>query len=69
MLDRAHSLCDHLLHAEWSARELATERRADDSNLTRSKALRLAMMALADGPGYLDARGLYAHSLCDGGVR
>jgi CHAT domain-containing protein/tetratricopeptide (TPR) repeat protein len=78
-----------LLVTNWSvhsqsARELVTDlfkRQADDPKLTRSEALRQAMMALADGPGYTDAHGraefAYAHPLFwapysiigDGGAR
>jgi len=64
-----------LLVTNWSvhsqsARELVTDlfkRQADDPKLTRGEALRQAMMALADGPGYLGADGktefAYAHPL------
>lgn len=64
-----------LLVTNWSvhsqsARELVTDlfkRQADDPNLTRGEALRQAMMALADGPGYLGTDGktefAYAHPL------
>lgn len=64
-----------LLVTNWSvhsqsARELVTDlfkRQADDPKLTRGEALRQAMMALADGPGYLGANGktefAYAHPL------
>lgn len=78
-----------LLVTNWSvhsqsARELVTDlfkRQADDPKLTRGEALRLAMMALVDGPGYAGADGktdfTYAHPLFwapytiigDGGVR
>ena len=78
-----------LLVTNWSvhsqsARELVTDlfkRQADDPKLTRGEALRQAMMALVDGPGYLGADGktefAYAHPLFwapysiigDGGVR
>ena len=78
-----------LLVTNWSvhsqsARELVTDlfkRQADDPKLTRGEALRQAMMALADGPGYVGADGktefAYAHPLFwapysiigDGGVR
>jgi CHAT domain-containing protein len=78
-----------LLVTNWSvhsqsARELVTnlfKRQADDPKLTRGEALRQAMMALADGPGYVGADGktefAYAHPLFwapysiigDGGVR
>jgi CHAT domain-containing protein len=67
-----------------SARELVTDlfkRQADDPKLARGEALRQAMMALADGPGYTDGNGkiefAYAHPLFwapysiigDGGAR
>ena len=64
-----------LLVTNWSvhsqsAKELVTDlfkRQADDTSLTRGEALRLAMMALADGPGYVDGSGkaefTYAHPL------
>ena len=64
-----------LLVTNWSvhsqsARELVTDlfkRQADDPKLTRGEALRQAMMALADGPGYLGVDGktefAYAHPL------
>jgi CHAT domain-containing protein len=78
-----------LLVTNWSvhsqsARELMTDlfkRQADDPKLTRSEALRQAMMALVDGPGYLGSDGrtefAYAHPLFwapytiigDGGAR
>jgi CHAT domain-containing protein len=78
-----------LLVTNWSvhsqsARQLVTDlfkRQADDPKLGRSEALRRAMMALVDGPGYLGAEGktefAYAHPLFwapytiigDGGVR
>jgi CHAT domain-containing protein len=78
-----------LLVTNWSvhsqsARELVTnlfKRQADDPKLTRGEALRQAMMALADGPGYVGADGktefTYAHPLFwapysiigDGGAR
>jgi CHAT domain-containing protein/tetratricopeptide (TPR) repeat protein len=78
-----------LLVTNWSvhsqsARELVTDlfkRQADDPKLTRGEALRQAMMALADGPGYIGAGGktefAYAHPLFwapysiigDGGAR
>ncbi len=78
-----------LLVTNWSvhsqsARELVTDlfkRQADNPKLPRSEALRQAMMALMDGPGYLNAEGktefAYAHPLFwapytiigDGGVR
>ena len=53
-----------------SARELVTDlfkRQADDAKLTRGEALRQAMMALADGPGFINEQGktdfAYAHPL------
>ena len=53
-----------------SARLLTTDlfrRQADDSALTRAEALRLAMMALVDGKGYVDGKGrtvfTYAHPI------
>ena len=64
-----------LLVTNWSvhsqsARELVTDlfkRQADDPKLTRGEALRQAMMALVDGPGYVGADGktefTYAHPL------
>ena len=64
-----------LLVTNWSvhsqsARELITDlfkRQADDPKLTRGEALRQAMMALVDGPGYVGADGktefAYAHPL------
>jgi len=78
-----------LLVTNWSvhsqsARELVTDlfkRQADDPKLTRGEALRQAMMALADGTGYMGADGktefAYAHPLFwapysiigDGGAR
>ena len=78
-----------LLVTNWSvhsqsARELVTDlfrRQAQDPKLTRGEALRLATMALVDGPGYAGADGktefAYAHPLFwapytiigDGGVR
>ena len=78
-----------LLVTNWSvhsqsARELVTDlfrRQAQDPKLTRGEALRQAMMALVDGPGYSGADGktefAYAHPLFwapytiigDGGVR
>ena len=78
-----------LLVTNWSvhsqsARELVTDlfkRQAADQKLTRGEALRQAMMALVDGPGYTDADGktefAYAHPLFwapytiigDGGVK
>ena len=78
-----------LLVTNWSvhsqsARQLVTDlfaRQARDPKLTRGEALRQAMMALVDGPGYLGADGktefAYAHPLFwapysiigDGGLR
>jgi CHAT domain-containing protein len=78
-----------LLVTNWSvhsqsARQLVTDlfkRQADDPKIGRSEALRQAMMALVDGPGYLNNEGktefAYAHPLFwapytiigDGGVR
>ncbi|WP_342804248.1 CHAT domain-containing protein [Bradyrhizobium sp. CSA112] len=78
-----------LLVTNWSvhsqsARKLVTDlfrRQAQDPKLTRGEALRQAMMALADGPGYAGADGktefAYGHPLFwapytiigDGGVR
>lgn len=78
-----------LLVTNWSvhsqsARQLVADlfkRQADDPKLSRSEALRQAMMALMDGPGYLNSEGktefAYAHPLFwapytiigDGGVR
>lgn len=64
-----------LLVTNWSvhsqsARELVTDlfkRQADDPKITRGEALRQAMMALADGPGYVGTGGktefAYAHPL------
>jgi len=64
-----------LLVTNWSvhsqsARELVTDlfkRQAGDPKLTRGEALRQAMMALADGPGYAETGGktefAYAHPL------
>lgn len=78
-----------LLVTNWSvhsqsARELVTDlfkRQADNPKLTRGEALRQAMMAMVDGPGYVGADGkmefAYAHPLFwapysiigDGGLR
>jgi CHAT domain-containing protein len=64
-----------LLVTNWSvhsqsARELVTDlfkRQAADKSITRGEALRQAMMAMLDGPGYADASGKtefsYAHPL------
>jgi CHAT domain-containing protein len=80
---RALLLTNWSVHSE-SARELITDlfkRQADDPKLTRGEALRQAMMALVDGPGYIGADGktefAYAHPLFwapysvigDGGTR
>jgi CHAT domain-containing protein len=80
---RALLVTNWSVHSE-SARELVTDlfkRQATDPKLTRGEALRQAMMALADGPGYVGADGksefAYAHPLFwapysiigDGGVR
>jgi CHAT domain-containing protein len=53
-----------------SAKDLVTnlfKRQADDPKLTRAEALRQAMVALMDGPGYLGGDGktefAYAHPL------
>jgi CHAT domain-containing protein len=66
---RALLLTNWSVHSE-SARELITDlfkRQAADPKLTRGEALRQAMMALADGPGYIGADGktefTYAHPL------
>jgi len=78
-----------LLVTNWSvhsqsARQLVTDlfkRQAEDPKIGRSEALRQAMMALMDGPGYLNSEGktefAYAHPLFwapytiigDGGAR
>jgi len=78
-----------LLVTNWSvhsqsARQLVTDlfkRQAENPKLGRSEALRQAMMALVDGPGYLNSEGktefTYAHPLFwapytiigDGGAR
>ena len=57
------------MHSQ-SARQLVTDlfkRQADDVKLSRSEALRQAMMALMDGKGFTDASGntefAYAHPL------
>jgi CHAT domain-containing protein/tetratricopeptide (TPR) repeat protein len=64
-----------LLVTNWSvhsqsARELVTDlfkRQADDAKISRGEALRQAMMALADGPGFVGTDGktefAYAHPL------
>jgi CHAT domain-containing protein len=66
---RALLLTNWSVHSE-SARELITDlfkRQAGDPKLTRGEALRQAMMALVDGPGYIGADGktefAYAHPL------
>jgi CHAT domain-containing protein len=66
---RAVLVTNWSVHSQ-SARELVTDlfrRQADDSAVTRSEALRRAMMALVDGPGYGGADGktvfTYAHPL------
>jgi CHAT domain-containing protein len=66
---RAILVTNWSVHSQ-SARELVTnlfKRQADDPRLTRAEALRQAMMALMDGPGYLGANGktefAYAHPL------
>lgn len=64
---RAILLTNWSVHSQ-SAKELVTglfQRYADDPELTRAEALRQSMMALMDGPGYVDADGktefAYAH--------
>src|SRR6185436_201676 len=64
-----------LLVTNWSvhsasARDLVTDlfrRQANDANLTRAEALRQAMLASMDGPGFRDAAGktlfAYAHPM------
>ena len=66
---RAILVTNWSVHSQ-SARELVTDlfkRQADDPELTRGEALRQAMMALMDGPGYVGADGktefAYAHPL------
>ena len=66
---RAILVTNWSVHSQ-SARELVADlfkRQADDPKLTRGEALRQAMMALADGPGYVGADGktefTYAHPL------
>jgi CHAT domain-containing protein len=66
---RALLITNWSVHSE-SARQLITDlfkRQADDPKVTRGEALRQAMMALADGPGYVGADGktefTYAHPL------
>jgi CHAT domain-containing protein len=80
---RAVLVTNWSVHSQ-SARELVTDlfkRQADDPKLARGEALRQAIMALADGPGYIGANGktefAYAHPLFwapysiigDGGAR
>lgn len=80
---RAILVTNWSVHSQ-SARQLVSDlfkRQADDPKLTRGEALRQAMMALADGPGYVGADGKtefsYAHPLFwapysiigDGGAR
>jgi CHAT domain-containing protein/tetratricopeptide (TPR) repeat protein len=80
---RAVLVTNWSVHSQ-SARALVTnlfKRQADDPKLARGEALRQAMMALADGPGYIDGNGktefAYAHPLFwapysiigDGGTR
>jgi CHAT domain-containing protein len=66
---RAILVTNWSVHSQ-SARELVSDlfrRQAADSKLTRGEALRQAMMALLDGPGFTDADGkavfTYAHPL------
>jgi CHAT domain-containing protein len=80
---RAILVTNWSVHSQ-SAKELVSDlfkRQADDPKLTRGEALRQAMAALMDGPGYLTAEGktefAYAHPLFwapysiigDGGLR
>jgi CHAT domain-containing protein len=80
---RALLVTNWSVHSE-SARQLVTDlfkRQASDPKIGRSEALRQAMLALMDGPGYLNSEGktefAYAHPLFwapytiigDGGVR
>lgn len=80
---RAILVTNWSVHSQ-SAKELVTDlfkRQADDPKLTRAEALRQAMMALMDGPGYVGPDGktefTYAHPLFwapytilgDGGTR
>ena len=80
---RAILVTNWSVHSQ-SAKDLVTDlfkRQADDPKLTRGEALRQAMMALVDGPGYLGDGGktefAYAHPLFwapysiigDGGAR
>ena len=67
---RARPSGHQLVGAFASARELITDlfrRQGADANLTRAQALRQAMMALLDGPGFVDEAGktlfTYAHPL------
>jgi len=66
---RAILVTNWSVHSQ-SAKDLITDlfkRQADDPKLTRGEALRQAMMALADGKGFVDASGntefTYAHPL------
>jgi CHAT domain-containing protein len=66
---RAILVTNWSVHSQ-SAKELVSDlfkRQADDPKLTRAEALRQAMLALMDGPGYLGADGktefAYAHPL------
>jgi CHAT domain-containing protein len=66
---RAILVTNWSVHSQ-SAKDLVTDlfkRQADDPKLTRAEALRQAMMALMDGPGYLGSDGktdfAYAHPL------
>ncbi len=66
---RAILVTNWSVHSQ-SARELVTDifrRQAADPKLARAEALRLAMLGVMDGPGYLDDRGkplfTYAHPL------
>jgi len=66
---RAILVTNWSVHSQ-SAKELVSDlfkRQADDPKLTRAEALRQAMLALIDGPGYLGADGktefAYAHPL------
>jgi CHAT domain-containing protein len=80
---RAILVTNWSVHSQ-SAKDLVTDlfkRQADDPKLTRAEALRQAMMALMDGPGYVGSDGktefAYAHPLFwapyaiigDGGIR
>jgi CHAT domain-containing protein len=66
---RAILVTNWSVHSQ-SARELVTDifrRQAADPKLARAEALRLAMLGVMDGPGYLDDKGkplfTYAHPL------